>query len=149
MAGARSLLGRARLLDGVRARVRGHGPLGGGRRRARPRRGRRGSTGASRGRDGKALRRGIGRRARALAGRAVSPSDWLLDLERSLADEEGTEQLAIALIVLASVAGAEVPVDEDEVHGAARRALSLLAAGGGPRTGPRPRRGARPPPAGG
>ena len=65
----------------------------------------------------------------------MSPSDWLLDLERSLADEEGTEQLAIALIVLASVAGAEVPVDEDEVHGAARRALFLLAAGGDPERG--------------
>jgi hypothetical protein len=65
----------------------------------------------------------------------LSAAHWLLDLERSLADEEGTEKLAIALIVLATVAGAEVPVDEDEVHGAARRAIFLLAAGGDPERG--------------
>jgi hypothetical protein len=65
----------------------------------------------------------------------LSPADWLLDLERSLADEEGTEKLAIALVVLATVAGAEVPVDEDEVHGAAKRAIFLLAAGGDPERG--------------
>jgi hypothetical protein len=65
----------------------------------------------------------------------VSASPWLLDLERSLAEDEGTESLAVALVVLASIAGAEVPIDEDEVHGAARRALFLLAAGGDPERG--------------
>ena len=65
----------------------------------------------------------------------MSSSDWLLDLERSLADGEGTEQLAVALVVLASVAGAEVPIGKDEVHGAARRAIFLMAAGGDPERG--------------
>jgi hypothetical protein len=65
----------------------------------------------------------------------MSASAWLVELERSLADGEGTEQLAIALVVLASVAGADVPVDEDELHGAARRAVFLLAAGGDPERG--------------
>ena len=60
---------------------------------------------------------------------------WLLDLERSLAESEGTEDLAVALVVLASVAGAEVPIVRDEVRAAARRALFLLAAGGDPERG--------------
>lgn len=65
----------------------------------------------------------------------MSAPAWLIELERSLAEDEGVEKLAIGLVVLASVAGAEVPVDEDEVHGAARRAVFLLAAGGDPERG--------------
>ena len=65
----------------------------------------------------------------------MSPPPWLVDLERSLAQDEGTDNLAVALVVLASIAGAEVPMDEDEVHGAARRAAFLLAAGGDPERG--------------
>jgi hypothetical protein len=61
----------------------------------------------------------------------VSPAPpWLIDLERSLAESEGTESLALALVVLASVAGSEVPVDPNEAHAAARRAIFLLASGG-------------------
>ena len=60
---------------------------------------------------------------------------WLADLERSLSEDEGTEGLATGLVVLATVAGREVHVDEDEAHGAARRALLLLSAGGGPERG--------------
>jgi hypothetical protein len=58
---------------------------------------------------------------------------WLLDLERSLADE--AVELPAALIVLASVAGQRVAADDEEVHGATRRALLLLAAGGDPERG--------------
>jgi hypothetical protein len=65
----------------------------------------------------------------------VSPEPWLVDLERSLEGDEGTERLAVALVVLASVAGSEVPIDPDEAHGAARRAIFLLAAGGDPERG--------------
>jgi hypothetical protein len=65
----------------------------------------------------------------------VSPPAWLLDLERKLADDTLGEELPTALVVLASVAGARVALDADETHGAARRALLLLAAGGDPERG--------------
>jgi hypothetical protein len=66
----------------------------------------------------------------------VSPAArWLETLERSLAEDEGTEALATGLVVLATVAGRDVYVDEDEAHGAARRALLLLSAGGDPDRG--------------
>jgi hypothetical protein len=65
----------------------------------------------------------------------VSSPEWLANVERSLADDEGTENLAVALVVLASIAGANVDIDPDEVHGAARRAVFLLAAGGDPERG--------------
>jgi hypothetical protein len=65
----------------------------------------------------------------------VSPAAWLLGLEQSLADGEGTEELATALVVLASVAGRDVHVDAAEARGAARRALVLLGAGGDPARG--------------
>jgi hypothetical protein len=62
------------------------------------------------------------------------PAPWLADLERSLA-EDVDDSLAVVVVVLASVAGADVPLDEDERHGATRRALLLLAAGGDPTQG--------------
>ena len=65
----------------------------------------------------------------------MSPAGWLLDLERSLAEDQGTESLAVGLVVLASVAGADVPVEPDDVHAAARRALLLLTACGDPERG--------------
>jgi hypothetical protein len=65
----------------------------------------------------------------------VNAPAWLVEVERSLAEGEGTESLAVALVVLASIAGADVPIDADEVHGAARRAVFLLAAGGDPERG--------------
>jgi hypothetical protein len=65
----------------------------------------------------------------------VSPAAWLLGLERSLAGGEGTDELATALVVLASVAGRDVHVEPTEIHGAARRALVLLGAGGDPSRG--------------
>ena len=66
----------------------------------------------------------------------MSPAPpWLIDLERSLAESDGTESLALALVVLASVAGSEAPIDPDEVHAAAQRAIFLLAAGGDPERG--------------
>jgi len=65
----------------------------------------------------------------------VSSAGWLRNLERSLAEDEGTEALATGLVVLATVAGRDVHVDEDEAHGAARRALLLLGAGGDPDRG--------------
>lgn len=65
----------------------------------------------------------------------MSAAPWLLDLERSLAEDAGTENLAVALVVFATMAGADVEVDPDEVRGAARRALFLLTAGGDPERG--------------
>jgi hypothetical protein len=65
----------------------------------------------------------------------VSTAVWLLGLESSLAEDEGGDELATALVVLASVAGQEVQIGEDEAHGASRRALLLLAAGGDPDRG--------------
>jgi hypothetical protein len=62
------------------------------------------------------------------------PPPWLADLERSLA-EDVDGSLAVGLVVLASVAGRSVPLPEDEVRGATRRALLLLAAGGDPARG--------------
>jgi hypothetical protein len=65
----------------------------------------------------------------------VSAPAWLLDLERSLAESEETDELATALVVLAALAGRAVRVSEDEAHGAGRRALLLLSAGGDPERG--------------
>jgi hypothetical protein len=65
----------------------------------------------------------------------VSTAVWLLGLESSLAEDEGGDELATALVVLASVAGQEVQIGGDEAHGASRRALLLLAAGGDPDRG--------------
>jgi hypothetical protein len=60
---------------------------------------------------------------------------WLTELEETLAADEEGEALPIAVVVLASMAGRRVPIQEDEAHGAARRALLLLAAGGDPARG--------------
>jgi hypothetical protein len=65
----------------------------------------------------------------------LSPASWLVQLERSLEEDEGRDSLAVGLVVLASVAGREVHIEPDVVHGAARRALLLLAAGGDPERG--------------
>ena len=65
----------------------------------------------------------------------MSRAVWLLGLEDSLADDETGEELVTALVVLASVAGQEVEIDDGEAHGASRRALLLLAAGGDPDRG--------------
>jgi hypothetical protein len=62
------------------------------------------------------------------------PTPWLADLERSLA-EGGDDSLPIAVVVLASVAGAEIALDDEDRDGAVRRALLLLAAGGDPNRG--------------
>jgi hypothetical protein len=63
----------------------------------------------------------------------MSPAAWLVQLERSL--EEDDESLAVGLVVLASMAGQAVQIEPDALHGAARRALLLLAAGGDPERG--------------
>ena len=62
------------------------------------------------------------------------PPSWLADLERTLAEGD-EDSLAVAVVVLASVAGVEVPLDGEERAGAVRRALLLLAAGGDPSRG--------------
>ena len=62
------------------------------------------------------------------------PAPWLADLERTLAEGD-EDSLAIAVVVLASVAGAEIVLDGEEREGAVRRALLLLAAGGDPNRG--------------
>ena len=65
----------------------------------------------------------------------MSPAPWLVELERALAEDEGTEALATGLVVLATVAGRDVHLDEGETRGAARRALLLLSTGGDPGRG--------------
>ncbi len=65
----------------------------------------------------------------------MSSADWLLTLEQTLAADESGDELATALVLLASLAGQEVGVPEDEAHAAARRALLLLTAGGDPDRG--------------
>jgi hypothetical protein len=60
---------------------------------------------------------------------------WLAALEQRLAEDEEGEELAVVIVVLASVAGEEVRTDPAEVRGAARRALLLLATGGDPERG--------------
>jgi hypothetical protein len=65
----------------------------------------------------------------------MSPAAWMVALEEALARDTGTENLATALVVLASVAGAGVAVDEAERRAATRRATLLVAAGGDPARG--------------
>jgi hypothetical protein len=65
----------------------------------------------------------------------VTPAAWLVELERALAEDEGTEALATGLVVLATVAGRDVHLDEAETRGATRRALLLLSTGGDPGRG--------------
>jgi hypothetical protein len=66
---------------------------------------------------------------------ATAPPAWLTRLERTLADERTDDALAVTLVVLASVAGRDVELDEDEARAAARRATLLLSAGGDPARG--------------
>ena len=58
---------------------------------------------------------------------------WLQQLEETLAESD----LATAIVTVAAVAGRDLEqtVDRDELHGAARRALFVLAAGGDPDRG--------------
>ena len=56
---------------------------------------------------------------------------FLDDLEQSLAKQEADEPDA----VLALLAGREVSLEDDELHGARRRAVQLLATAGDPREG--------------
>lgn len=65
----------------------------------------------------------------------MHPPAWLTRLEESLVADEGTETLALSLILLASIAGMDVAVAEDDRRAATRRALLLLAAGGDPGRG--------------
>jgi hypothetical protein len=65
----------------------------------------------------------------------VQTPAWLTRLERNLAADEGTETLALALVLLASVAGTDVAIPDDARRAGTRRALLLLAAGGDPGRG--------------
>jgi hypothetical protein len=56
---------------------------------------------------------------------------WLDELEAIVAGADA----GVAVVTVASVAGREVPVDEDEVRAEVRRALLVLAAGGDPERG--------------
>jgi hypothetical protein len=56
---------------------------------------------------------------------------WLAQLEDTLAEVE----LAIAVVTVAAVAGRGLDLDEEDLRGAARRALFVLAAGGDPDRG--------------
>lgn len=65
----------------------------------------------------------------------MSPEPWLAKLERTLEEDEEGEELPIAIVVLAAMAGTDVPLDPDAARGATRRALLLLTAGGDPARG--------------
>ena len=65
----------------------------------------------------------------------MTPPPWLRGLEDALASDEGTENLATALVVLAAVAGEGVVLDEGTRRAAVRRSLLLLTAGGDPARG--------------
>ena len=65
----------------------------------------------------------------------MSPEPWLAKLERTLEEDKEGEELPIAIVVLAAMAGTDVPLDLDAAHGATRRALLLLTAGGDPARG--------------
>ena len=56
---------------------------------------------------------------------------WLDQLEGLLVEADE----ATAVVTVASVAGRDLEIDPDEVHGAGRRALLVLAAGGDPSRG--------------
>jgi hypothetical protein len=56
---------------------------------------------------------------------------WLDQLEATLADTE----LAVGIVTAAAIAGRDVALDEEELRGAARRAVFVLAAGGDPERG--------------
>lgn len=59
---------------------------------------------------------------------------WMVALETSL-EASGEDELATALVVLASVAGERVPLEPERRLAATRRALLLLTAGGDPTRG--------------
>jgi hypothetical protein len=60
---------------------------------------------------------------------------WMLALEDALAADETGDELATALVVIASVAGERVRIDEERRRAATRRSLLLLTAGGDPTRG--------------
>ena len=57
--------------------------------------------------------------------------DWLDQLEAIVAEADA----GVAVVTVASVAGRDVSLDDDDVHGEVRRALLVLAAGGDPERG--------------
>ncbi len=59
----------------------------------------------------------------------------MLALEEALAADESGDELATAIVVIASVAGERVMIDAQRRRTAARRALLLLTAGGDPARG--------------
>ena len=69
----------------------------------------------------------------------MSAPSWLDELESALSEHDiaavDSDERSEALIALAMAAGQEIPVPDDEVRGAVRRALFVLAAGGDPSRG--------------
>lgn len=69
----------------------------------------------------------------------MRPFDWLDQLDAALREhaglEEGDTGHGEALVALALAAGREVTVPDDELRGAVRRALLVLASGGDPNRG--------------
>ena len=65
----------------------------------------------------------------------MSGDAWLDELDAALSsrDEEGDQ--GEALIAIALAGGREIEIDEDELNGAVKRSLFVLAAGGDPSRG--------------
>jgi hypothetical protein len=65
----------------------------------------------------------------------MSDDAWLDQFDAALREHEGEEHPSDAFIALALIAGQGIEIDEDELQGAVKRALLVLAAGGDPTRG--------------
>jgi len=65
----------------------------------------------------------------------MSDDAWLDQFDAALREHDGEEHRSDAFIALALVAGQTIEIDEDELQGAVKRSLLVLAAGGDPTRG--------------
>jgi len=65
----------------------------------------------------------------------MSDDTWLDQFDTALREHEGEEHPSDAFIALALIAGQAIEIDEDELQGAVKRSLLVLAAGGDPTRG--------------
>lgn len=68
------------------------------------------------------------------ASEIVSEASWFDAIDEALSEDEEEHQ-ADAILALAFAAGQEIDIDDNELNGAVKRSLFVLAAGGDPRRG--------------